>query len=363
MADLALSKGVVLSPDSHVYLYAARDLLDGRGIAHDQLPYSGYIALVATSHRLGLGVNGVIAVQCACVLVATVAVWYAARRLAGRRAALLAALLLVACPDLSRGVGWPTYLLTDVPYMCAVAGMLALSLRSAVGRRTDLAWLFVASCAAVLLRPDGWLLVASCWSWVAFVRRPAPIGCAAAVIPWIVCIAIPIATGIAGGGTFAHPGRELQNGTVVWDSSMWRRTMPPEPELGQGYVAVLQYALAHPAATADVMLRRVAAEALHVRAASSIPHNILSGGYALLLFLGSAIALVRFRKRPEVWLAAMLIALHLLVVGIHWADYDGRFLVHIVPALCVLAGVGWVSLPMDRLRVRARHPRFSLPRA
>jgi hypothetical protein len=344
LVDLALAKGVVLSPDSRVYLAAAQDLVEGRGLADDQLPYAGYILLVAASKELGTGVDGVIALQYVCVLVTIAAVWGAAARCAGRRAALLAALLVVSCPDLGRGVGWPGYLLTDVPYMCAVAGMLALSLRSAHGKRADLAWLLVASCAAVLLRPNGWLLVATCWSWVAFVRRPPPLGLLGAVIPWIVCLAIPISTGLASGGTFAHPADEMQSGTVVWDSPMWRRAMPQEPDLGHGYGAALHYAIEHPADVADLAARRVAAEALHIRTSSSTVHNVLAGGYATLLLVGAALALVRLRRRPEMWLAALLVGLHLLVVAVHWADYDGRFFVHVVPALSFLAAVGWTSV-------------------
>lgn len=356
LVDLAVARGVLLSPDSTRYLQGAQALIDGRGLSREQLPYAGYIGLVAGLQRLGLGIDGIIAFQYACVLVAIAAVWSAAGRIAGRRAALLAALLVALSPDLTRFIGWPTFLLTDVPYMSSVAVVMALTLRAAAGGRADLGWLLVASSGVVLLRPTGWLLVATCWSWLAYVRRPAPIGRLSAAVPWLVCLAIPIATGIAGGDTFARPVDQLQQGTVVFDSTMWRPTMPKEPGLGAGYGGALQYALRHPIATADLMARRIAAEALHVRTVNSAAHNLVAGGYSVVLLLGAAIALVKFWRRPEPWLAAVLVALHLLVVGIHWADYDGRFFVQIVPALAVLAGVGWTSWSLPSRLSRGPSP-------
>jgi hypothetical protein len=77
-------------------------------------------------------------------------------------------------------------------------------------------------------------------------------------------------------------------------------------------------------------------------------------GYLVPLYALAAIGFATRRREPIVRLAAALIALHLALVAVFFADYDGRWLVHLLPLIALLAALGCASIARSPARARPR---------
>jgi hypothetical protein len=141
----------------------------------------------------------------------------------------------------------------------------------------------------------------------------------------------------------AHPEVTLRNG--ITGIPQWRVSMPPDSEPIRGqWSGALNYALRHPFASIRLGVTRVSIELIHIRPFYSSRHNI-----ALLLMLPLlyllALTGMKLNRDPSLTrLIALTIAAHLFVVAITFADWDGRYLLYILPLIFLLSSCAAASL-------------------
>lgn len=346
-ADVVLQEGVRLAPDSGRYTSGGEALADGEGLSSRQAIYAGYIALLAVGEWTGIGESGVVALQVLLCALAALALFDLGRALAGTRAGLLAALLFVVIPDLTRITGWQAYILPDASY----AAMLAISLW-AIHRAGERGGRWMATGVVVVLftaslRPQGWLLVplaVGYWVLPRVAGRGRRAGMAAAIAAVFV-LAVVLAPGFSSNSEEASPVESLTSGQVIYDSEDWRLTMPagdggPQDE---GWGTALAYAANHPVAVSKLALARAGTELVHARPFYSSSRNAVLLAFVLLLYALAAVGLWR-RGGAVAWLCVAIVATHMALVAAFFADYDGRFLVHVLPAVALLAGLGGATL-------------------
>jgi hypothetical protein len=88
----------------------------------------------------------------------------------------------------------------------------------------------------------------------------------------------------------------------------------------------------------------VAVEFAHIRPHYRPCHNLLIAAVLLPLYALASVGVVATWRHPLThWLLA-LVAAHLLVVAATLADHDGRFLLHVLGPIAVLAGAGFATL-------------------
>jgi len=139
----------------------------------------------------------------------------------------------------------------------------------------------------------------------------------------------------------AVPGYALRSGRVIYRHSAFQVEMPPDATPGgAGWLADLAYVGRHPVATLELGARRVAVELAHVRPYYSVRHNALIVAILLPLYGLAALGAAATWRHPLTQLLLAVVAGHLGLVAISLADYDGRFLVHIVGPLGALAAAG-----------------------
>lgn len=346
--SLYTNLGIRQGADTRRYVSGAVQLRSGEPLDGKQASYLAYVTLVAAGDAAGLGWPGLVALQCLAGLAAIAAVFASAAALGGRRAGWIAAVLLAVNVDLWR---FNFYILTDSPYASSLAVLTALSI--AFMRRKK-AYALIGALAAgvvtVLLRPTGWILV--------------PFFAAFAPGRWRPRSAVPVVAGLAlllaALAVFSpalyrrigqeRPERHLRDGTVVW-GSRWKLPMPEDPPQGSGaWSGSASYVLRHPVACARLALTRVSAELLHVRGTYSTRHNAAVLLWYMPLYVLAAAGFARNWRDPEAQLTGGVIASHLLVVALLFADWDGRFLLHVVPLITALAGVGGSALMRDQFQ-------------
>jgi hypothetical protein len=206
--------------------------------------------------------------------------------------------------------------------------------------------------AAALVRPNGWVLIpVALVFWI--VRAPwrrrarwAAVATLAAASAAAV-LSLPAARrGIESQG----PVQSLRKGEVVWGFTGWRVPMPAAAAPRDDLAAGLAYVARHPLPTVRLAASRVAAEMAHVRPFYSWPHNAAVAVFLAVMYPLALIGFVRHRREPFTTLAAAVIAAHLAIVAATFADWDGRFLLYVLPLFLLMAGCGLAHL------VSARHP-------
>jgi 4-amino-4-deoxy-L-arabinose transferase-like glycosyltransferase len=323
--------GIRHGADSVRYVEGAANLLAGRPLAGMQMLFPGYAGLLAVSTALGLGERGVILFQLALAAVATIVLYEIARQLSGPIAGGVAAAFFALNVDIVR---WHSYLLTDSIYISLVVlAVYAINRAAERGGWWYPAGVFVVV-AAGSMRPHGrvlGMLTAIYW----LVHRPTVregrwigVTCAALLFAGAV-----LTSQAALGEEVETPSQWLHDGVVVWADPGARLAMPP------GQSSPVRYGLQHPWATARLAAARVGMELLHARPFYSRGHNVAVVGLLAFTYAFATAGFRRTRREPLALLILAVIALHFLIVAVTFADWDGRFLLYVLPLINVFAAV------------------------
>lgn len=333
--------GVRLGGDTSRYLDGGAQLFSSGPLSGSVLPYLGYVATVGLFQEAGLGTSRLVVFQITVAVLATVALFDLGRRLAGDVAGLIAAGFFATYIDF---VKWHVYILTESLFISAV--VLTFWALDTAARRGG-SWYAVGVLGlgvTALLRPNGWLLLPIGVSYWALLRLPSArprlrIGVVAGIVAAFVAFA-GLAPMLTAGTDAAKPAEMLREGAVIWgDPSTWV-TMPSDRGRGEGFAALSSYAVRHPVATAKVAALRVGTELMRVRGYYSMSRNLLILGFLVPIY-GFAIAGLRtVIRQPLGRMMLAFAATQLALVAATFADYDGRFLLYILPFVMIFSGVG-----------------------
>ena len=347
--------GIRTGQDTGIYIDGAAAMLEGHALTARQPSYAGYIAVVALCQWLGVGPSGVIAIQLFAAATAAAVVFLLASSLGGTTAGAVAVLMLAADLETNR---WHVYLLTDSLFASMLLLATWLVYRAAVA---GVIWRYalaaVAMIAAALIRPEGWfVLPAAAAYWI--VSAPLAPGVRAASMAAIILMFAALATLVTprlGGNLEAvGPAHMLRQGQTIWDYDGWRLSMPsgppPVPDAGSA-VNAIAYAISHPISTAQLMVARVAVHFAHVRPFFSYAHNVVIAAWLVPVYLCAVRgALVTRARSLKMWCAGV-IGTQTLMVALTHADWDGRYLAHVMQLIYPFAAVGLVDV-VGRFRGR-----------
>lgn len=332
--------GVQMGEDSPLYVDGARALLGGEGLEARQPSYLGYISLVALAEWLRVGLIGLAVIQVAIATIAAAVVYRIAAELAGPAAGALSVVLLTIDAHTNR---WHAYVLSDSVFASLLVVAAWLAYRP--GARLAAAALLV---VAAFVRPEGWFVipaVAIYWVW-RDVSRPAVRWAAlAGVAACCALLVVLVAPRLSGNLQAVGPGEMLRSGQTIWDYDGWRLAMPDEPVADSAWGSAgraIDYAVKHPVSTVALMLARLGVHVLHLRPFYSAAHNVVIAAWLLPVYALGAYACWRLRHHGLMRWCLVVIATQALVVALTHADWDGRYLAHVLPLWYPLAAGGLV---------------------
>jgi hypothetical protein len=355
---LASMSGVRSGGDTGMYLDGARALATGEPLSVRQPSYAAYIAVIALFQSIGAGLTGVVAAQVVAATAAAAVVARIAGELAGPAAAVIAVLLLAIDVDTNR---WHAFILSDSLYLSAmtIATWLVYRAHGERMRPSRIGTAVIAMLVAALIRPEGWFLFpAAAWLWIAGSTT-------ATATRWVTIVALLAAAGLllaafaprlSGNLTAVGPAEMLRRGETIWEFQGWRVDMPVDPVLTSGNASsgdAIEYALRHPISTAALMATRVGVHFAHVRPYFSTPHNVLVVVWLTPIYALTAAALWRMRRQALARWCVAVIATQTLVVALTHADWDGRYLAHVLPLMYPFAGAAAAMV------IQRRWPRVS----
>jgi hypothetical protein len=148
------------------------------------------------------------------------------------------------------------------------------------------------------------------------------------------------------------PAEMLRRGQTIWAFDGWRIEMPPDAVFNDGHPApadAIVYAWRHPASTVTLMAARVAVHFAHVRPYFSAAHNAFVVVWLAPVYVLAAWGFWRWRRHPlSLWCLAV-IATQTAIVALTHADWDGRYLAHVLPLMYPFAGAA-LAVTIARLR-------------
>lgn len=334
--------GVRHGGDTPLYLDGAQRLLDRHPLIDREPSYFGYVAIVAVAQAIGIGTTGVVLFQIALGAVAAMAVYSIGVALSGRAAGLVAAALYGLDLDTNR---WHQFILADSVYISAFTIGMWLTYRAATrsGVASAIGPLLLLL-AAALVRPEGWFALPAAICFIVVMRAQSAaqrvVGAGAAAVAAVILVAI-LSAPFSGNVQAVGPADMLQRGQTIWDFDGWRVSMPANDAAGGGQAAAaIGYALRHPFSTIKLMAARVAVHFAHVRPFYSTPHNAAIVVWLVPMYAAALYALARQGATPlAMWIVAA-IATQTLVVALTHAEWDGRYLAHVLPLIDTLVGAG-----------------------
>lgn len=342
LAILGGGGGIRLGGDSQRYLSGADNLLSGLPLQGRQISYSGYALLIALCRLTRAGLPGVIFIQLLFAAAAGVALYDLGRRLHGRVAGFIAAGLFVSNPDIAR---WNAFILTDSLYISLVILSVWCVHTAALRKRY---WYIMAAavlCAAALVRPNGLFLLAASVLYLVSraiehksLRRLAVSG-----ILLVFVLGAFAASPFYSASPKDHPEATLRKG--ITGIHQWRVPMPDDPAPTKGeWSGLFSYVARHPLASFRLGITRVFIELIHVRPFYSFRHNLVLLIGLPFLYLLALMGLKVQRDRHLTHLLLLIVGSQLFVVAITFADADGRFLLYVLPLICLFSSCAAASL-------------------
>lgn len=340
---LVMWSGIRTGGDTIRYTEGAAKLAAGLPLEGMERLFAAYIGVLAASTAAGLGEAGVIGLQILVAALATIALCELGSTLSGPVGGLAAAALFVLNIDIAR---WHAYVLTDSLYISlVVVAAYAIHVASERG-----GWWYASAVAVVVasasLRPQGRLLaIVAAGYWV--VRRPATtvdrrivITCAAVLVAGVV-----LSSRGALESEAETPGQWLGDGVVVWRDPASNLSMPRDAGVDITKAEAtstepLRYVLRHPLATARLGATRVGVELWHARRFYSRGHNVTVVGLLGIVYALALIGVARVWREPLARLLVAIVCAHLLMVAATFADWDGRFLLYVLPLIGLFAAAG-----------------------
>lgn len=330
-----VSSGIRLGGDTGRYTEGAEALLSGHGVSGKALAYSGYVAVVAAMDVVGLGLEGVVFLQLVLAGIAAFAIYLIARDVAGPVAGVAAVLLLAL--ETEHAV-WHSYILTDSVYM-SLLPIAALLVHRAAERGS---WWYGAAlvvlAALASVRPNGWVVAAA--ALVYWIVRSRASSVVRAALSGLVLVGLVLSFSflppLAESAQAEDPKEMLFDGRVIWGLRDVNHAMPGAEDAD----SAVDYVLRHPVASGHLGLARVATELAAVRPYYSDFHNLKNLMSMLPLYALATLGGWVFRKSRAVRLVVALVSVHIFLIAVTFADYDGRFLMHFISLVIILAGIG-----------------------
>jgi hypothetical protein len=322
--------------DTIMYLEGASNLISGLALEGRQAFSITYILLVAASRTIGLGEVGVLAAQIGLAMLAALATFDMGKQLAGNLGGIISASSLIFNLDIGR---WNAYVLTDSLYISLVV-LTTWSVHRVItkgGKQYLIAALLVIMTA--FLRHNGWFLLPITISfWIYYSPIKTTFKWFSVILITLVFLGCTFLIGSYLKYNSMTPETWLRQGTIIWSYDKLTFPMPQDSGgVNQSVGNTFRYGLNHPLASIGLALTRIGVELLHVRPFYSVSHNLIILTFVPIIYIFGGLGFWRWRKKPLIQLASVIIAVQLMIIGLTFADWDGRYLLYVFPLISLVA--------------------------
>jgi len=169
-------------------------------------------------------------------------------------------------------------------------------------------------------------------------------------------LVLALAPAFRGNLSAVGPADMLQRGQTIWEFDGWTVSMPVADTAAEGQAgAAVAYAARHPISTVKLMAARVLVHFAHVRPFYSTAHNVVIVLWLVPVYALAAVAIWKLGFTTLVSWVVAAIGTQTLVVALTHAEWDGRYLAHVLPLIYTLVGAG-VAVTLGTVHAGPRVP-------
>jgi 4-amino-4-deoxy-L-arabinose transferase-like glycosyltransferase len=332
--------------DTGRYIGGAEKIINGTAFEHRENQFLGYMLLISVTKILNLPLVSIVIIQVLTALLAAWALFDIGNKLANNKyAGFIAAALFLCNPFI---VQWHQYILTESLYTSFVIFSF-WSLANILKNKKPLNYVLSVAIliSTMLLRPNGWILlpvfVIFYFITSGFERRTKLI--LAGITIMIFIITATSVSVFRNSIQITTPMQNLQNGVTVWNHPELAVKMPKEPNLNNDKLSDgIKYVARHPLSSLKLGAIRASYTLIHIRPYHSINYKIRVLMWIIPAYIFAIIGLFAHRKKQITLAGLLIIAGHLLVVALTYAEHDSRFDIYILSVFYIFAGAGIVSV-------------------
>jgi 4-amino-4-deoxy-L-arabinose transferase-like glycosyltransferase len=332
--------------DTERYIGGADKIIDGQSLTGRDFHYTGYMLILALIKILNLPLVSIVVLQIAVALVAAYLLFDTGKILTKSNiAGLVAAALFLCNPYI---VKWHLYVLTESLYtsmviICLWAFVKLITTNKLMYHLISLAVLII----TMSVRPNGWIIlpvyiIILIISLKISNKYKIISGISAFVIFAIIMAVVP---GFNRNIQLTSPIDNLQKGITVWGHDELNLEMPQEPDIDKSnWTAGFRYVLKHPLPSTKLALTRTGYTLIHIRPFHSPEYKIRVLIWIIPAYILALLGIWYYRKDQISLIGLLLIAGHLLVIALSYAEHDSRFDIYILPIFYLFAGAGFISV-------------------
>lgn len=337
--------GIGHGGDTGRYLGAADGFLHWQLPAGKSASYLGYDLFVTVFMATPLGEAGVVAGQLILSALAAVYMYKLCAHLYSPLAGYLAALFYIGFLKLHP---WNVYILTDSLFI----SLIIISTYCLLTART--VWQYAGAAALVLftslLRPDGIAILAAAivyGLYRLYSKRHYQI-----VLAFFAAILLLLPAAWYALGKTASDEKLVDHyelGAIIWSYEPLYQTMPGTlpayvEQMNNPLAAIGAFVWAKPLFFAQIALTKLWYEIIHIRPFHTPLHNFLILITLIPLYVLAIMGWRRLEKRDAKVFFATLLLGKALIVAFTFADWTGRFLLHVLAIVLLLAAGGITPL-------------------
>jgi 4-amino-4-deoxy-L-arabinose transferase-like glycosyltransferase len=310
-----------------------------------------YIALLRLGTNIGEPTTIIVIVQVLATVLATGLSYRIATRIAGRGAGMVASAVIAINPLTAQ---WVRFVLTESIFFSLVILVVWAGTSLVRQERSTLHMtsLLVGAALAVLLRPNGVLVLGSAVTLALLLIKIGPVRWLLLSSCWVL-VGAGLLFGLAATGQPAERPllAQITTGIVVEGSDrvIIAIAMPESGDVSDNSpTAVARYVSSHPVAYARLFASRIAMAAAQVRPHYPEAVNVAIGMAMMMLFVSTLLGATAPETKALRRATAIVGVPLLLLVGATFATPEGRYGWGALVALAPLAGIGG-----DAIRARA----------
>lgn len=341
--------------DSGRYLHGADKIIDGQHLEGREKQFFGYMLVIAITKILNLPLISVVILQLLTALAAAWALYKIVLKLTDSKwAGLFGSALFLCNPFITQ---WHLYILTESLYTSFVIfSFWSLSRIYTNKSLKNYSISIIILIFTMFLRPNGWILLPI---FAIFYLISSGFSKKIKLITAMtsVCIFLLTAAGI---GLFRNsiqittPLENLQKGVTVWNHPELSIEMPQEPDLNKdNWTEGIKYILRHPLSSIKLGAIRAGYTLIHIRPYHSAKYKIRVLFWIIPAYILAIIGIFVTRKKKITIAGLMIIAGHLFVVALTYAEHDSRFDIYILPIIYDFSAVGFIFLSREMRKLCA----------
>lgn len=345
---LLYSHGIKVVADTERYLEYANNLRSGFYFDPHNFWYIGYSLFILI---LGGNTTAVICVQIVLSFAAALSLYYTAVLIwKSNTSGFIAALLFVAFIDIT---SWNTYVLAESLFVSFTCFSLLILARLMSGTRPT--WLIVLAVFVIaftfFIKPTGIAMLVACIAVIAWngIRSMQNKLVRVTVVLIAFCVVVLLANRmlrtyliidnyksgeVVYGVTIVDPQQYSVNGLIVTPPDHLYVPSDDTPPV----LKIIEVAFHHPVYWSQLFLTKAFYLLVHIRPFWSMGHNVFSVLVLLPVYFFCVGGLIRNKLQTVFIFAITFLLVHILAVCLTSEDWDGRFLMPLLPVVFLLAG-------------------------